>query len=121
MALINDDTGTAYDFGREISYYSGADADGPWKEGSQSAELFLPFVPSGHYYLRVEPEGSAATSYSVQIYRDVPRWWMFLAAVGLIVVLPAAVIWMKRGFEYKRWSESDHPMGKLINIGSEED
>src|SRR5262245_26589083 len=45
MALINDDTGTAYDFGREISYYSGADSDGPWKEGSQSAELFLPFVP----------------------------------------------------------------------------
>src|SRR5262249_52017912 len=34
-ALINEDTGHAYDFGREVSYYHGYDSDGAWTEGSQ--------------------------------------------------------------------------------------
>ena len=77
MALINDDTGTAYDFGREISYYFGTDpmAHGP-KEASPTQHSSS--VPAGHYYLRIEPEGSLSSSYSVQVYRDVPRWWIFL-------------------------------------------
>ena len=29
-ALIDDETGKAYDFGREVSYYSGVDSDGHW-------------------------------------------------------------------------------------------
>ena len=33
FALINEDTGHAYDFGREVSYYYGADSDGAWSEG----------------------------------------------------------------------------------------
>lgn len=121
MALINDDTGTAYDFGREIGYYFGSDADGAWTEGNQSDQLFLPAVPAGHYYLRVEPEGSASASYSVQIYRDVPRWWLFLVTSGLILLLPLFALWSKRNFEFKRWSESDHPTRKFINSESEDD
>jgi hypothetical protein len=117
MALINDDTGTAYDFGREIGYYFGTDSDGTWSEGSQSDAVYLPHVPAGHYYLRVEPEGTVPATYLVQIYRDVPRWWMFLVTVGLILIVPAVVLWKKRSFEYKRWSESDHPMGS----GGEDD
>jgi len=119
MALINDDTGTAYDFGREIGFYFGSDADGSWSEGSQNDEVFLPRVPAGHYYLRVEPDGTTPTSYSLQIYRDVPRWWLFLVTVGLVVIFPAVVLWMKRSFEFKRWSESDHPM--FSSGGGEED
>jgi hypothetical protein len=121
MALINDDTGTAYDFGREIGYYFGSDSDGAWSEGSQTDEVYLPDVPSGKYYLRVEPEGSASASYSLEIYRDVPRWWMFLVTVGLIMLLPLVMGWRKRSFEYNRWSESDHPMSKLTSTGEEED
>jgi predicted RNA-binding Zn-ribbon protein involved in translation (DUF1610 family) len=121
MALINDDTGTAYDFGREIGYYFGSDSDGAWSEGSQSDAVFLPHVPAGHYYLRVEPEGTAPVTYLLQVYRDVPRWWMFLVTVGVIVFFPAVALWMKRSFEYKRWSESDHPMSNLINAATEED
>jgi hypothetical protein len=112
MALVNEDTGTAYDFGREIGYYVGTDADGAWSEGSRTDEIYLSAVPAGHYYLRVEPEGPASTSYSIQIYRDVPRWWMFLIAVGLILVPPLFVSLQKRNFEFRRWSESDHPMYK---------
>jgi len=121
MALINDDTGTAYDFGREIGYYFGTDSDGAWSEGSQTDSVYLPHVPSGHYYLRVEPEGAAPATYMLQVYRDVPRWWMFLVTVGLIVIFPAVVLWMKRSFEFKRWSESDHPMSNLVSSGEEDD
>lgn len=121
MALINDDTGTAYDFGREIGYYFGTDSDGAWSEGSQTDAVYLPHVPAGHYYLRVEPEGTVPATYMVQIYRDVPRWWMFLVTVGAIVVFPAVVLWMKRSFEFRRWSESDHPMGKFMSTGGEDD
>ena len=121
MALINDDTGTAYDFGREISYYSGTDSDGAWTEGSRADEAFLPSIPAGHYYLRIEPEGSGSTSYSVQVYRDVPRWWLFFVAVGLLVVPPVIFFMMQRSFEHKRWSESDHPTSKFLNVSSGDD
>jgi hypothetical protein len=56
LALINETTGDAFDFGREVSYYSGYDSDGSWSEGSQSSSATIPHVPPGRYYLRVEPE-----------------------------------------------------------------
>ena len=56
FTLINEDTGQAYDFGREVSYYHGSDSDGPWTEGSSSDDVIVPQVPDGRYYLRVEPE-----------------------------------------------------------------
>ena len=121
MALVNEDTGTAYDFGRELSYYFGTDSDGAWSEGSQSDKVFLPAVPAGHYYLRVEPEGPASASYSIMVYRDVPRWWMFLIAVGLILIPPIFVSLKRRNFEFQRWSESDHPMGKLITTQGDDE
>ena len=120
MALINDDTGTAYDFGREIDYYSGRDSDGNWSEGSKYDEVFLPRIPAGHYYLRIEPEGSASVPYAVSVYRDVPRWWPFFVAVGVFLLFPIAVLWRKRSFEYQRWSESDHPMTKFTSSGDDE-
>jgi len=32
-----------------------------------------------------------------------------------------AVLWRDRKFEYDRWSESDHPMSKLVNTNSGDD
>lgn len=56
LALINETTGDAFDFGREVSYYAGSDSDGAWSEGGQSSTATIPHVPAGRYYLRVEPE-----------------------------------------------------------------
>ena len=39
FALVNEDTGQAYDFGREVSYYHGADSDGSWDEGSRDSSV----------------------------------------------------------------------------------
>ncbi len=117
MALVNDDTGTAYDFGREVSYFYGRDSDGAWSEGSQSADTYLGDIPAGRYYLRVEPEGTVNTQYSVEVYRDVPRWWPLLVAIPILVAPALILLWLRWHFEVKRWSESDHPM---VSSGDDE-
>jgi hypothetical protein len=110
MALINDDTGVAYDFGREISYYSGTDEDGAWTEGSRDDTVTIAHVPAGRYYLRVEPEGAITpVSYSLTVYRDTPSWQLFLVALGALAIIPVIAWILKTRFEYRRWAESDHP------------
>ena len=59
FALINDQTGQTFDFAREVSYYH--DSDG--SEGSRNNSVIVPSVPSGQYYLRVEPEMAAGSPY----------------------------------------------------------
>lgn len=109
-ALINEETGHAYDFGREVSYYHGYDSDGSWTEGSQKDSVTIPSVPPGHYYLRVEPESDyyhGTIYYSVTLRRDVPQLSFFgLAALALLI--PAGFItWRSMNFEHLRWGESD--------------
>jgi Domain of unknown function (DUF4178) len=112
-ALINQDTGRAWDFGREVSFYSGYDSDGSWSEGSRRDTVIVPSVPPGHYYLRIEPEADArhpSISYSITLRRDVPVFSFYgLALLGLFV--PVLIATLKSlGFERARWSESDHPI-----------
>jgi hypothetical protein len=111
-ALINQDTGKAYDFGREVSYYSGYDSDGHWTEGSQHDSVVVPSVPSGNYYLRIEPEsdrGLGIIYYTVTVTRDVPLLLIYLLAL-IALLLPALLIsWRTINFEQMRLAESDHP------------
>jgi hypothetical protein len=110
-ALINEDTGHAYDFGREVSYYHGYDSDGAWTEGSQKDTVVIPSVPPGHYYLRVEPESEyyrGTIYYSITLTRDVPQISFFgLGALALLI--PAGLVtWRSINFEHLRWAESDY-------------
>ena len=110
-ALINQDTGHAYDFGREVSYYHGYDSDGFWSEGSTKDSVTVPSLPPGHYYLRIEPESDphhGSIPYSVSLRRDVPQLSFFaLGALGLLI--PAIVLtWRSISFEHMRWAESDY-------------
>jgi Domain of unknown function (DUF4178) len=110
-ALINSDTGHAYDFGREVGYYYGRDSDGSWTEGGRNDRIRIPSVAAGSYYLRVEPEGepnSPPVHYTIVVRRDVPNYtWYVIAALSL--PLPAIFItWRRYRFEYQRWQESDY-------------
>jgi hypothetical protein len=110
-ALINDDTGQTYDFGREVSYYTGRDSDGTWTEGSPNDTATLPNVPAGRYYLRVEPElapGTSRLEYDISVRRDVPRsaWFWFISI--LLLIPPALTMFRKFSFESQRWRESDY-------------
>lgn len=124
-ALINQDTGQAWDFGREVSYYYGYDSDGSWTEGKQNDTVVIPSVPPGHYYLRIEPEADPAlhgVPYTVDVRRDVPVSGIYgIAFVALL--LPALLIsWRSYTFERSRWSESDHPPVQISALtGSSED
>ncbi|HWX53499.1 MAG TPA: DUF4178 domain-containing protein [Verrucomicrobiae bacterium] len=112
-ALINQDTGQAYDFGREISSYYGSDEDGSWSEGSQHDSILIPAIPPGHYYLRIEPESDPGRpiSYTVSVTHDAPVYWWFLVAAALLVVPALFATWRSMSFEHMRWQESDHAGG----------
>ena len=111
-ALINEATGQAFDFGREVSYYHGHDSDGAWSEGSANDTVAVPRVPPGRYYLRVEPEGDpgyGVTYYTITVKRDVPQYSFYGIALAALL-LPAVVLtWRSLSFEHLRWAESDHP------------
>ena len=110
-ALINQDTGHAYDFGREISYYHGSDSDGSWSEGGTTNTVTVPSIPPGNYYLRVEPESDpnrGLIRYVVTVKRDVPQASFFGLAI-LALFIPAGLItWRSMTFEHLRWAESDY-------------
>jgi Domain of unknown function (DUF4178) len=119
FALIDDDHGTAYDFGREVSYYHGADSDGSWTEGGNSSTAYLASIPPGRYYLRVEPEMDAAgpyhndtkrynaVAYDITLRHDVPNYsWFWIAA--LLLLIPPVFASLRSGsFETRRWNQSD--------------
>jgi hypothetical protein len=107
--LINQDTGHAYDFGREVSYYHGYDSDGSWSEGHTTNSVTIPSVPPGNYYLRIEPESDpnrGLIRYVVTVKRDVPQASFFGLAV-LALMIPAGLItWRSMSFEHLRCTES---------------
>lgn len=126
FALIDEDSGNAFDFGREVSYYAGSDSDGPWTEGSQDSTAYVPSVPPGRYYLRVEPEMDAASgayirasngrvtrqnsmSYEITVKHDVPNYFWFWITALLLLIPPIFHTIRARSFEVKRWMQSDYP------------
>jgi hypothetical protein len=108
FALINEDSGQAFDFGREVSYYR--DSDGT--EGSPNDSVVVPRVPSGKYYLRIEPEldskDTPSMRYQIAIQRDVPTFGFFWMAAVLLLIPPVVSTIRTVRFESARWRESDY-------------
>jgi hypothetical protein len=109
FALINEETGQAFDFGREVTYYY--DSAEHESEGSRNDTVIVPGVPSGRYYLRVEPEmgrSLAVLHYQIALRRDVPNYIFFLIAAGLLLIPPIFKTIRSARFEGQRWSQSDY-------------
>jgi Domain of unknown function (DUF4178) len=120
-ALINQDTGQAWDFGREVSYYHGYDSDGSWTEGKQTDSVVIPTVPAGHYYLRIEPEADPSLPsihYTIDVIRDVPVFGIYGIAFLALLVPVVIISFRAYTFERSRWSESDHPPMQLSSMSS---
>jgi hypothetical protein len=110
-ALVNDETGQAFEVGRDVSYYHGVEDGESWTEGSPRDTVDLPGVPPGRYFLRIETEGDRAAQpirYRVRVLRDVSTSLWFLVALGLILVPPILTTRRAFTFERQRWQESDH-------------
>ena len=91
LALINEDTSQAWDVGREVSYYHGYEDGETWSEGDRATNITLPTVPSGRYYLRVEPESedkAASQRYVITVMRDVPHYVWYVVAMLLLLAWP---------------------------------
>ena len=110
-ALVNDETGQAFEVARDVSYYHGFEDGESWTEGSPTDTVELPSVPAGRYFLRIETEGERTAPpirYRVRVVRDVPTSLWFLVALVLIVI-PPILAWRRAAmFERRRWQESDH-------------
>jgi hypothetical protein len=111
-SLVDENTGRAFDVGREVSYYAGRDSDGSWSEGEQVDRARVGPVPGGRYFLRVEPNGgqpeAGAVRYSVTVRRDVPSLGLYLIALVALVVPPVFTALRAASFESQRWAESDY-------------
>jgi ribosomal protein S27E len=110
-ALVNDETGQAFEVARDVSYYHGVEDGESWTEGSPTDAVALPSVPAGRYFLRIETEGdrtAAPIRYRVRVVRDVSTSLWFLVALVLIVVPPILGSRRAAAFEHRRWQESDH-------------
>src|SRR5713101_6965777 len=120
-ALINQDTGQAWDFGREVSYYSGYDSDGSWTEGKQNDAVVIPSVPPGPYYLRIEPAADPSLPsipYTVDVTHDVPVFGIYGIAFLALLVPVVIISFRAYTFERSRWSESDHPPMELSSFST---
>jgi hypothetical protein len=119
IALINEDTGEAFDFGKDVSSYSGVDDGEFWSEGSSKAVVTIPSVPPGRYYLRVEPDRdkqagdtdatmSKTINYEIIVRHDIPAPGFVFVVLFLLLIPPIWISIRKWMFEQKRWSESDY-------------
>lgn len=111
LALIDDSTGRALDFARDVSYYHGVEDGESWREGSTRDRALVPSVPPGRYYLRVDPEGNPLgnpISYRLTLTRDVPAASYYLVAFVLLLLPPFWAFVKSASFESSRWAESDY-------------
>lgn len=130
LALINETTGQGFDFGREVSYYSGTDSDGSWTEGSRSDNVTVPRVPSGRYYLRVEPQMDPAlvrpggiaqgVGYEIEVREGGAMVWPMFLALPFLLIPPIVVSARAGAFEGQRWNESDYSAGGDSSSGDDE-
>ena len=115
-ALINDDSGESDAVGIDLSYYHGYEGGESWSEGSRSGTAEVGGVKRGRYVLRVEPQfgkdaaGRLPPTVHVVVRRGPFLWTPALLAFGLILAWPLVLFLRSRGFEKRRWEDSDHPM-----------
>jgi Domain of unknown function (DUF4178) len=109
FSLINEDTGTEYNFTKDIEYYSGYEGGESWTEGSTTAEAFISQIPGGQYHLNIYPEFSFSShEFFIQVRRDVPTLSNFWVTLIVLALFPAGFLARKRYLEGRRWSESDY-------------
>jgi hypothetical protein len=110
MDLVNAKTNETIPAPLEISYYHGYDSDGSWSEGSQKADIALPAVPEGEYYLTIEPSADTTINklpFTVRVKSGGVFFGNCIVVLFLVMFYPIMLLW--RGYlrEKERWSESD--------------
>ncbi|MGA2187843.1 MAG: DUF4178 domain-containing protein [Steroidobacteraceae bacterium] len=111
-ALVNRETGESYEFGNGFEFYSGADSDGAWTEGSTSGSALVPALPRGDYNVVVDSLSGDSTGGAVQqpirltLTHDVAPWRNFWLSCAAILLYPLILVYRRLVFERRRWSDS---------------
>ena len=110
MDLVNAKTNETIPAPLEISYYHGYDSDGSWTEGSQKADIALPAVPNGEYYLTIEPSADEKINklpFTVRVKSGGVFFGNCIVVLLLVLFYPIMLLWRRYLREKERWSESD--------------
>ena len=108
--LVNAKTNETIPAPIEISYYHGYDSDGSWTEGSQKADIALPAVPDGEYFLTVEPSADEKVNrlpFTVRVKSGGVFFGNCIVVLLLVMFYPIVLLWRRYLREKERWSESD--------------
>jgi hypothetical protein len=112
-ALVNKATGESTEFGSGFEFYSGADSDGSWSEGSTRATALVTSLPAGDYDVVVDSASGDKSGQVLQqpitltLRHDVVPWRNFWLAVAAIVLYPGWLAYRGLVFERNRWSASN--------------
>ncbi len=122
--LVDEKTNKHIKFAQTAEYYYGRDEGESWSEGSQDSNFVLSSVPGGRYHLMIQPIADAARggekTFTLTLHRGIVTWSNFFVALVLLSFYPLCVWFRSRGFEMKRWSESNLSGGTGI-AGSDDD
>ena len=116
LRIVPDDpNGTAHEFEKDISFYSGSDGGEYWSEGSQTEDFLVNSLPQGGY--RILLTAASQPGASIVIQADVmmaPHVWSnFWLALFIITIPTAAMSLRTRSFERHRWYNSEfNPFAK---------
>jgi hypothetical protein len=109
FTLVNETTGTEYEFSKEIEYYHGVDDGESWSEGSTQGDAFLSRIPEGRYHINIYPEFSFYGEYfNINVYRNEPIYSNFFIALLVLALFPIFYFVRKHYKEQQRWSDSDY-------------
>jgi hypothetical protein len=110
MDLVNAKTNETIPAPIEVSYYHGYDSDGSWTEGSQTANIALPAVPAGEYFLTIEPSADAKINklpFTVRVKSGGVFFGNCIVVLFLVMFYPIMLLWRFNRREVARWNESD--------------
>jgi DNA-directed RNA polymerase subunit RPC12/RpoP len=111
VSLIDEKTNKNIGFSQNAEHYSGVDDGESWSEGSPDAHYILSSVPGGRYHMVVQPTADSTRAgektFTLSLRRGVVAWSNFIVALLLLCIYPICGWCRSRGFEAKRWSESD--------------
>ena len=112
LVLVNKASGQAWPATRELAYYYGRDGGESWSEGSRDDEVVFRNIPSGTYYLTVDPdiapEKPVPVRDTIEVRSGGAGWSNFVIVMIFLALFPGFTLMRRAAFETARWGESDH-------------
>lgn len=111
-ALVSKQTGESFELGTGFEFYSGADGDGAWSEGTRSSTVLVPSLPRGDYDLVIGTAsgdsrgGRVDQPMQLSLVHDVTPWRNFWIVCAVIAMYPLVLVYRNLVFERERWSDS---------------